>query len=82
MAYEPKPGDGALFINDRKGNDRAPSAKGYIVMHRDVKAGEKLDLAAWTKEGSKGRFQSLKVSDMRGSQERREDRPDYSDDPF
>lgn len=73
MAYEAKPGDGVLFKNENKTEDKHPSAKGYILAHRDIKKGEKLDLAAWTKEGAKGKFQSLKMSDSRkpsGTQEK------------
>lgn len=66
MAYEPKPGDGSLFKNDKKTADNHPNATGYIIAHRDIKAGEKLQLAAWTKDGAKGKFQSLRMSDMRG----------------
>lgn len=65
MAYEPKKGDGALFKNERKTAENHPGATGYVIAHRDIKAGEKLRLAAWTKEGTKGRFQSLKMSDDR-----------------
>lgn len=65
MGYEPRPGDGALFRNEHKTADNHPSAKGYVVAHRDIKAGERLELAAWTKESAKGRFQSLKLSDPR-----------------
>ena len=66
MAYEPKPGDGALFANQNRNSDNAPNATGYVVAHRDIKAGERLRLAAWTKGGGdRGKFQSLKLSDER-----------------
>lgn len=76
MAYEPKPGDGALFRNERKTADNHPNATGYVVAHRDIKAGEKLALAAWTKDGGKGKFQSLRMSDMRPAQSS-DDAPDF-----
>lgn len=64
MAYEPNPGDGALFANKRKEpGDKRPEATGYVIAHRDIKAGEKLNLAAWTKTSGTGKFQSLKMSD-------------------
>lgn len=63
MAYEPRPGDGALFGNKDRTKDTQPNATGYVIAHRDIKAGEKLRLAAWTKEGRQGKFQSLKLSD-------------------
>ena len=69
MAYEPKPGDGSLFKNDYKDSDKKPDATGYIIAHRDIREGEKLNLAAWTKDGGRGRFQSLRLSDVRTRQE-------------
>lgn len=64
MAYEPGNGDGALFPNKYKeGDDNKPNVTGYIVAHRDIKAGERVRLAAWTKTSDKGKFQSLKMSD-------------------
>ena len=68
MSYEPRPGQGSLFKNDKKNTDNSPNATGYIVAHRDIKEGEKLRLAAWTKESANGRFQSLKLSDFQNPQ--------------
>jgi len=65
MAYEVKPGDGALFGNKDRATDKHPNATGYVVAHRDIKAGEKLNLAAWTKTSGQGKFQSLRMSDPR-----------------
>jgi len=67
MAYEPRLGDGALFRNDRRETDKHPNATGYVIAHRDIKEGEKLNLAAWTKDGGKGKFQSIRMSDVRVS---------------
>lgn len=69
MAYEVKPGDGSLFKNERRASDNHPHATGYIVAHRDIRAGERVRLAAWTKEGRNGKWQSLRMSD----EQRRED---------
>lgn len=69
MAYEPKPGDGALFANEQRSKDTQPNATGYLVAHRDIKAGERIRLAAWTKSGTHGRFQSIRASDEREKQE-------------
>lgn len=63
--YTPRPGDGSLFKNDHKTEDKHPGAVGYVIAHRDIKAGEKLNLAAWTKDGRNGKFQSLRLSDIR-----------------
>lgn len=76
MAYEPRQGDGALFKNDKKTSDTQPNATGYVVAHRDIKAGEKLALAAWTKDAGKGKFQSLRMSDIRHTQSS-DDTPDF-----
>ena len=76
MAYEPKDGDGALFKNERKTSDSHPNATGYIIAHRDIKKGERVRLAAWTKDGSKGKFQSLRMSD----EQRRETPPNQNEE--
>jgi uncharacterized protein (DUF736 family) len=70
LAYEPKLGDGVLFENDRKTSDKQPDARGYVVAHRNIKAGERLELAAWNKSSSRGAFQSLKMSDPREKQDK------------
>ncbi len=77
MAFEPKPGQGALFKNERKTADNHPNATGYIVAHRDIKMGERLDLSAWTKESTKGKFQSLSMRDHQPKKagEKSEDTP-------
>jgi len=61
--FQHKPGRGSLFKNDYKTTENHPDAKGKIVAHRDIREGETLEIAAWTKTGSKGRFQSLELSD-------------------
>ena len=77
MSYEPKPGDGSLFQNEKR-TEKSPDRTGYVVAHRDIKAGEKLNLAGWIKEGSKGKFLSIRMSDVRG----RDERPDQEEAPF
>jgi uncharacterized protein (DUF736 family) len=64
MAYEPKPGDVSIFRNVSN-NERAPTMKGYAVAHRDIRAGEKLDLAVWKQTPKNGgdSFFSGKLSD-------------------
>lgn len=68
MAWEPRDGDGSLFPNDRK-TGKQPDMSGNIIAHRDVKAGEAVNLAGWWKGGSEGRaqFLSLKMSDVRAA---------------
>ena len=64
MAYEPKPGDVSIFRNESN-NERAPTMKGYAIAHRDIRAGEKLDLAVWKQSPKNGgdAFLSGKISD-------------------
>ena len=64
MAYEPKPGDVSIFRNVSN-NERAPTMKGYAIAHRDIRAGEKLDLAVWKQSPKNGgdAFLSGKISD-------------------
>lgn len=83
MAYQEKPGDGVLFKNTKGEGERAPSMTGYITAHRDIKAGEKLRLAAWTKGGNDGKdkFLSLKMSDEQRREGQQQTRAP-ADDPF
>lgn len=57
MTYENKPGNGALFKNDRKEKDTHPDYKG------DVKLPDGTDcwIAAWLKDGKNGKFLSLSI---------------------
>ena len=55
MAYEQKEGQGVLFPNDKKGNEKAPDYKGTVLIN-----GELTEIAAWKKQGSKGEFLSIK----------------------
>ncbi len=52
--FEPKDMTGTLFKNDRKEKDTHPNMTGSAVID-----GRKVYISAWTKEGAKGRFQSL-----------------------
>ena len=62
MAYEQKPNNGALFINNKKTSDNQPDLRGSV--HLDRKLLENLikknttlvevAIAAWNKESSKG----------------------------
>lgn len=64
-------GKGVLFKNDKKKEDRHPDYTGNFTMTMGLlKAYEaamvngevRVDLAAWIKEGKKGKFLSLSVS--------------------
>lgn len=47
MAYQRKDGDGVLFKNDRKEEDRHPDYKGNALIN-----GIEYDIGAWVKESS------------------------------
>jgi len=53
---------GILFTNDKKGNEKAPDYSGRIFFGDEEK-----QLAGWIREGKKGKFLSLKVSDKYNS---------------
>ena len=88
MAYEPKDGSGSLFKNDKGGNDKRPDYRGDIMLD-----GKVYELAAWIKEGNKGKFMSLsgKPKEARDEQSRSQTRrteaqkgnpaPTFEDDP-
>lgn len=54
MAYELKNNEGSLFKNTRREKDTHPHATGTALI-----GGVEYWVSAWTKEGQKGKFQSL-----------------------
>lgn len=54
MAYEQRDNSGTLFKNDRREKESQPHATGTALID-----GVEYYVSAWTKEGQKGRFQSL-----------------------
>jgi hypothetical protein len=57
MAFELREGQGALFKNDKRTEtNNQPHARGDAMI-----GGVVYTISAWTKEGAKGRFQSLKI---------------------
>lgn len=54
MAFTPKENTGSLFKNDRKEADNHPNMTGSALI-----GGVEYWVSAWTKEGDKGRWQSL-----------------------
>jgi uncharacterized protein (DUF736 family) len=59
MSYEHKNAFGSLFKNTNKTNDNQPDYSGTIKLQD----GTDQQIAAWVKEGAKGKFFSLKLSD-------------------
>lgn len=54
MAYEMKENSGSLFKNDRREKDTQPNATGSCLID-----GVEYFVSAWTKDGTKGKWQSL-----------------------
>jgi hypothetical protein len=62
MIYEAKPNSGSLFKNEKK-SDKQPD---YTGTFKDS-TGKEWRLAAWVKEGAKGKFFSLLASEKQES---------------
>lgn len=73
MAYEPKDNTGSLFKNDKREKDSQPHARGEAMI-----GGVLYEVAAWTKEGRNGRFQSLSFKEKEASRERQDNKPKRS----
>lgn len=54
MAFEQRDMTGTLFKNDKREKESQPNATGIAVI-----GGVRYRISAWTKEGSKGKYQSL-----------------------
>lgn len=65
MAYEKKDMSGTLFKNDKREKDSHPNATGTAIIN-----GVEYWVSAWTKDGQKGKFQSLS---FKPKEERREE---------
>jgi len=59
MSYEHKNGNGSLFKNTNKTSENQPDYSGTIKLQD----GTNQQIAAWVKEGAKGKFFSIKLSD-------------------
>ena len=56
MAYEQKEGDISIFKNNNKEKDSQPDYTGSALIN-----GQKMRVALWVKEGTKGKFFAGKV---------------------
>lgn len=54
MPFEQRDNSGAIFKNEKKTSENHPHMTGTAMI-----GGVKYYVSAWTKEGNKGRFQSL-----------------------
>jgi len=63
MAYEQRDNGGALFKNDKDGNEQRPDYTGDCMVN-----GKLMRMAAWVKEGKKGKFMSLKFDEVEGQE--------------
>lgn len=71
--HNERPGKGVMYWEneaDRK-SPQAPDFKGFVVLECDYKAGEKLKLAAWMKDTSRG-VKLLSLSEDNWSKKQRE----------
>lgn len=81
MAYEKRDMTGVLFKNDKREKDSHPNARGSALIN-----GVEYWVDCWTKEGAKGKFQSLsfKPKVERAQEIRRDassDRDSYGNPP-
>lgn len=79
MPYEPRPGSFSLFKADKKGNEKAPDYRGDGM---DL-SGNRIEVAAWVKEGKKGKFMScsIKIKDYGSGQAAPKTREEPEDSP-
>ena len=66
MAYTHKENSGSLFKNEKREKDTHPNMTGTALID-----GKEYWVSAWTKEGEKGRWQSLAFKPKEAKQESR-----------
>ena len=72
--YEERDMSGTLWKNDKGDNDKRPDMRGTVTI-----AGKQWELAAWTKQGRKGKFLSLSVQEPREREAKPDDAPPSDD---
>lgn len=83
--YTPSEGKGTIFRNDRKAADNHPDWRGTAMVN-----GALVEIALWSREGKRGEFYSVSISNARERQPqpqreaapRREEAPMTDDIPF
>lgn len=58
--YTPKPNTGTLFKNTKKTTDAQPDYYGSLLV-----GSKEMRLAAWVKDGKKGKYMSISLSELR-----------------
>lgn len=78
MAYEQRDNSGTLFKNDKKEKDSHPDYRGSAMVD-----GTEYWLSAWIKEGQRGKFMSLSLTQKQDAQQPApEPRPELSGGDF
>lgn len=79
MAFQQRDNSGALFKNEKREKDTHPHARGSALID-----GVEYWVDAWTRDGTKGKFQSLafKRKDNAKKAEKKQEREPGSDDEF
>lgn len=78
MAYEQRELSGSIFKNDKKTEDKHPNGQGRCLI-----GGVEYYISAWTKEGAKGKWQSLAfkpVNEQAAPTSRQPQAPGFPDD--
>jgi hypothetical protein len=70
MPYQPKMGEVCIFENEKMGRDTAPDHQGYIIAHRDIRAGEKIAIALWSGKAHSARSFNGRIDDLPAGRER------------
>lgn len=61
--FQPKEGQGTLFKNDKKQNEKSPDYGGSVIVN-----GREMRLSAWIKDGKNGKFLSLQISEKKSAE--------------
>lgn len=86
-----KPGTGSLLTNTKKKSEKSPHFTGKLVIKRDYKAGETIQIAAWERPTSNGMLITLSEDTYRFDQQQQQaqqypkevNRSEFDDDvPF